>query len=92
MAKVERPLFSDEATGRIGCVVSFKKGAVWDSIVPQFHRSPGVSETQETQRIKFSAACVAWGILSVEEKQAYADDAPDNRTGFQFFLSQELAG
>lgn len=92
MAKVYRPLFADEATGRIGCVVSFKKGAVWDSIIPQFHRVRSISATQEAQRNKFSEACVAWGILSVEDKQAYADAAPDNRTGFQFFLSQELVG
>jgi len=92
LAKVYRPLFADVATGRIGCVVSFKKGAVWNSIVPQFHRSPWISATQEAQRNKFSAACVAWGILSAEEKQAYVDAAPNNRTGFQFFLSQELVG
>lgn len=92
MAKVERPLFSDEATGRLGCVVSFKKGAVWNSIVPQFHRTRIFSSTQAAQQAKFSAACVVWGELSVEEKQAYADDAPENRTGFQFFLSQYLTG
>lgn len=92
MAKVERPLFSDEATGRVGTAVSFKKGAVWDSIVPQFHRVRAVSSVLEAQRIKFSNACISWQALSVEDKQAYADAAPDNRTGFQFFLSQELVG
>jgi len=90
MAKVERPLFSDEATGRVGIVASFKKGAVWNSIVPQFHRTQAPTPELQTQRDKYSAACKAWRLLSPAEKQYYKDSAPEFWTGFQYYLSLVL--
>lgn len=92
MAKVERPLFSDEATGRVGTAISFKTGAVWNSIIPQFHRVQSDSLALRAQRDKFSAACSTWRGLSTETKQSYADAAQDGRTGFQYFLSTVLGG
>lgn len=90
MAKVERPLFSDEATGRVGLVGSFKKGSVWDSLVPQFHRTQAPTPELQAQRDKYSAACKAWQLLSDGEKQYYKDSAPEGRTGFQYYLSLVL--
>ena len=87
MAKVERPLFSDEATGRVGTFCSFKQGAVWNSIVPQFHRNQSPSPSLKNRRNLFTAACLSWRALSDEEKQAYKDGAPAGRTGFQYYLS-----
>lgn len=90
MAKVERPLFSDEATGRIGQAASFKKGAVWDSIVSQFHRKQKPTPALRAQRDKFKWACLTWRILSPAEQQNYKDDAPTGWTGFQYYLSLTL--
>ena len=86
MAKVERPLWSDEATGRVGQAISFKKGAVWNSITPQFHRNQAYSISLRTQRDKFRAACASWRLFSETEKQYYTDNAPSNLTGFQYYL------
>jgi len=90
MAKVERPLFSDEATGRIGMAISFKKGAVWDSIIPQFYRKQAPSPALQNQRNKYKAACDDWNLLSDDDKQYYKDNAPTGRTGFQYYLSVTL--
>lgn len=90
MAKVYRPLFSDEATGRVGDVVSFKKGAVWNSIISQFYRSRAVSASLAARRALFSSLCEAWQLLSSEDKQYYSDNAPEHRTGFQYYLSLYL--
>ena len=90
MAKVERPLFSDEATGKVGQAVSFKKGAVWDSIMSQFHRTQSPSPALKAQRDKYSVACKAWRLLSYAEKQEYKDNAQEGWTGFQYFLSLVL--
>lgn len=90
MAKVERPLFSDEATGRVGVVCSFKHGAVWDSIMPQFHRTEKPTTALQAQREKYKVACAAWRLLSYAEKQYYKDSAPEGRTGFQYYLSLVL--
>lgn len=86
MAKVDRPLWSDEATGRVGQSISFKKGAVWNSITPQFHRNPISSPALVTQRTKFSNACSIWRLFSEAEKQYYIDNAPSELTGFQYYL------
>ena len=90
MAKVERPLWSDEATGRIGLSCSFKNGAVWSSIVPQFHRVQSPSVPLSSHRSAFSSACKAWQLLSVEEKQYFSDNAPGFLTGFQYYLQAYL--
>lgn len=87
MAKVERPLFSDEATGKVGTVVSFKKGAIWNSIIPQFHRKKSTSASLRSQRNKYSAACAFWRSLSPAEKKPYFDNAPAGQNGFQYYLS-----
>ncbi len=90
MAKVYRPLFSDEASGRVGVVVSFKKGAVWNSIIPQFYRSRAVSALLTARRNLFSSLCESWQLLTPAEKQDYSDNAPEHRTGFQYYLSLYL--
>lgn len=90
MAKVERPLFSDEATGRVGMVCSFKKGAVWDSIMPQYHRTEKPTCALQAQREKYRVACAAWRLLSYEDKQYYKNSAPTGYTGYQYYLSLVL--
>jgi len=90
MAKVERPLFSDEATGRLGLSVSFRRADVWPQVTGHFNRSPTRRAGALAQRGKFKAACIAWNGLSVEQKQTYKEAAPDGWTGFNYYLSQVL--
>ncbi len=90
MAKVERPLFSDEATGRVGQAVTFKKGAVWNSIVGQYHRNKTVSPALTAQRVSFKSGCTSWRNLDEAAKQTYRDNAPTGYTGFQYYLSTIL--
>lgn len=86
MAKVERPLFSDEATGRIGQVCSFKKGAVWDSITPQFHRIKSESKESVYIRSNFKVCVEVWRLMSAEDKEYFNDNAPEFWTGYQYFI------
>lgn len=86
MAKVERPLFSDEATGRLGIIASFKKGAVWDSIVPQFHRIKSESKESISVRSNFKVCVAVWHSLSAEDKEYFNDNAPEFWTGYQYFM------
>ena len=90
MAKVEGPLFADEATGRIGQGLSFKKGSVWPQVLGQFHRGPSKSAILPAQKQAYSTACTAWQMLTTEEKQAFADAAPAGQTGFNYYLSLSL--
>ncbi len=90
MAKVDRPLFSDEASGRIGTTASFRKDTFWHLIVPQFHRTRSPSAPLAAHRARYSTACKAWRLLTPAEKQQYKDAAPDNWTGFQYYLNQNL--
>lgn len=86
MAKVERPLFSDEATGRVGLVASFKKGAVWNSIVPQFHRIKSESKESISVKSNFKVCVEVWHSLSAEDKKYFSDNAPEFWTGYQYFM------
>lgn len=86
MAKVERPLFSDEATGRIGLAASFKKGAVWNSIVPQFHRLKSESKRSIDARSAFKVCTVVWRGLSAENKEYFNENAIAGWTGYQYFI------
>lgn len=90
MAKVASPLYAVTATGRVSVVASFKQGAVWNSIVPQYHRHQAPTPALQNQRNKFKAACLAWRNLSPPERQTFSDDAPPEWTGFQYYLNQTL--
>lgn len=87
MAKVERPLFSDEATGRIGMAASFKKGAVWNSIVPQFYRKKSESKEVVAVRSSFKTCIGIWHGLANEERAYFVENAPTGWTGYQYFMS-----
>lgn len=90
MAKVERPLFSDEATGRVGQAISFRNEETWPKAVGQHHRSPSTSAALLANRAAFKSACASWRLLSQGEKDAYTAAAPGTMTGFQYFLQQTL--
>ena len=90
MAKVDSPLFADEATGKVGQALSFKRGAVWPQVLGQFHRTPSTSMTLPAKKEAYKTACVAWNALTSEEKQAFVDTAPGGQTGFNYFLSLTL--
>ena len=86
MAKVEGPMFADEATGRVGQAASFKKGAVWNSLVPQFHRTPSLSKARVAARSNFSECVNQWKALSSSAKQFYNDESPQGYNGYQYFI------
>jgi len=90
MAKVDSPLFADEATGRIGQALSFKIGAVWPQVLGQFHRCPSKSTTLPAKKAAYKAACTAWNNLTSGEKQEFVDAAPGGQTGFNYYLSLTL--
>jgi len=86
MAKVTGPLFSEEAQGRIGTTLSFRKTKVWYQATPQFHRGPARSNSLTAHRALYSAGCVAWGNLTPLEREAYADPPRAELSSFNYFM------
>lgn len=87
MAKVDRPIFSDEACGRLGTALSFQKRKVFATVCPQFSRRKCISEEAENIRVKFSACCITWRSKTAIEKEFYSNEAPGSLTGYQYFIS-----
>jgi len=90
MAKIDSPLFADEATGKVGQALSYKIGAVWPQVLGQFHRGPSKSAILQEKKQLYKNACITWHTLTTEEKQAFADAAPPGQTGFNYYLSLAL--
>jgi hypothetical protein len=91
MAKVERPLYGDTATGEIAGTLAFKKGDRFPRL--EIKRVPSKSRTlaQQSQRQRFYDGRSAWLSLSEAEQGEWNGDAPAGMTGYQFYLQAFLA-
>lgn len=87
MAKVDRPLFADEARGRIGVSLSFQKRKVFATVCPQFSRRESKTKKVVNKRNKFASCCRLWRALDDVERVYYIDNAPSGWTSYQFFIS-----
>jgi len=90
MAKVTGPLFSEEARGRLGTSLSYRKGKVWNQVTPQFHRGPARSAPLTAHRAFYAAGCVAWGGLTPTEKETCADPPRPELSAFNYFMQLYL--
>ena len=92
MAKVTGPLFSEEARGRLGTSLSYRKGKVWNQATGQFHRGPAHSDSLTAHRALYSAGCLAWGGLTPGVKEIYADPPRAELSSFNYFMQLYLLG
>lgn len=93
MVKVSGPLFSIEASGTLGDVLSYQRG--WGK--HRVTRKPGhrdaESAAQLTQREKFLEAVAYWHSLNSQEQAAYTAVAEGlQMTGYQYVLKEYLLG
>lgn len=97
MAKLDRPLFGDWATGTLARVLSFRHVAnpeepPGDPVIylgevaalPRSHCPP--APAQIAQRLLYASAVAAWRALSDEERAAWNTAKPTNLCGFNFFI------
>ena len=93
MVKVAGPLFSVEAQGTLGGVLTYQRGFGRHRVtVKPDHRDAGTDE-QLSQREKFLAAVAYWKALTVEAKAAYNVIAdPMQMTGYQYVLREHMLG
>lgn len=97
MAKLDRPLFGENATGTLARALSFRKTvnppdepgdpAIWWGTVakiPFISCPPSPGQTE--QRKRYAAAVAAWRALSGDARGYYNTNKPANLTGLNFFI------
>ena len=97
MAKLDRPLYGDTATGTLARALSFRSTAN----PPDPPGSPAIfmgtvakipfmscrpSPNQTGRRNLYAAAVAAWNALNTSERAPYILNKPVNLTGYNFFL------
>lgn len=90
MAIVDRPLYSDSATGKIRNTLSFFKRGIWDRVSSIAYHKQVYSPAQQALRETYRAAVVQWHGMTQQEKDVYNAAATGMLTGFNLFMSGYL--
>jgi len=87
MAILLEPLFSDEARGTIGQVITFKRPYLFHPIVsqPAFH-PVNWTQAKINQASSWKALCNQWRSLTDQQQSYCRDIAPGVLTGFNYFM------
>jgi len=93
MVKVSGPLFSIEARGTLGDVLTYQRGFGKHRVTRKpGHRDAG-TEAQLGQRTQFQWAVAYWHTLTELQKAEYTAIAnPMQMTGYQYVLKEYLTG
>jgi len=97
MAKLDRPLFGEWATGTFNRTLAFRQtinppdapgdtAVYWGTVAKLPGSACKPSAGQTTVRANYSAAVAAWNALSASEKELWRISKPSNLTGFNFFI------
>jgi len=92
MAKLERPLFADQAHGNICRSISYVRSKGWPSCRHLYHRRKTRTATQALQRSRFFAAKEAWHALTEGDKRNWNNYATPPLNGYNTFLKFYLTG
>jgi hypothetical protein len=93
MAKVTGPLFSVDARGTLGDVLTYQKGFGRHRVTRKPGHRDAESGGQLSQRGKFLAAIAYWKALTAEAKAAYNAIADAMQmTGYQYVLKLHMLG
>ncbi len=91
MAKAKAPLFSFQARGSVGKVLTFRESARQHVVSTLTDHPDARSAAQLAQRVRYFHAKTYWHVLTAEEKAALLTAArPDNMTGYNLLLRQYL--
>jgi hypothetical protein len=95
MARLESPLYGDEATGTLSRVLAFRRTVNHPSVARLPFITCPPTAAQIAHRQKYRDAVGAWHALTPAEQTAYQSNRPSNLSGLNFFLrcflSPELA-
>jgi hypothetical protein len=97
MAKLDRPLYGDEATGTLARVLSFRRtenppdapgdpAVYWGTVAKIPFMSCRPSSAQAMHRADYAAALAAWKALDPAGRAFYNENKPARLTGLNFFL------
>jgi hypothetical protein len=86
MAKLDRPLYGESATGTFARVLAYRKTTFYPSVARLPARKPIPSIKQKTQRSLYGAACDSWSAISTAERAQYNTCRPQNLSGFNFYV------
>ena len=92
MAKVEGPLYGEEATGSIHRLVNFTSQWGWHVVRKHLERKDRITVKRQRQRERFFAAKSAWNMLSNEEKMSWNARAPGTMNGYNAFIQAYMYG
>jgi hypothetical protein len=88
MAKIKGGLFSLDAVGSIANLLSFQSGSSGGRVIRK-PRTP--TNAPQANRDKYAAACVAWNLLTTEERSTWNNlAAPLKLTGFNLFVRDQM--
>jgi len=90
MARLDRPLFSEEATGTLARVLAFRRTANWGQAAQLPGSSCPPSASQVKQRTLYAAAIAAWHALPGDTRGYYNTNKPANLSGYNFFIRLHL--
>ena len=89
MAKVKGPLFSLNASGSVGDLMTFSARISGPQVRYQKKQKDVITGARTEQREFFKEAVEAWNALSEEEKEEYNERAkPLALTGYNLFISE----
>jgi hypothetical protein len=97
MAKLDRPLFGEYATGTLGRALAYRRTAnpsdepgipaiYWGTVAKIPIMSCGPSPGQVSHRSLFAAAVASWHALTDDERSSWRANKPADLTGWNFFL------
>jgi hypothetical protein len=86
MPILERPLYSDTASGELASTLAFKKGDRWPRLEVKRVAARSRTAGQAAQRDLFYGKKNAWHALTEPEKESYRNGAPSGWTGYSYFL------
>ena len=93
MVKVVGPLFSIEAHGTLGDILSYQRGFGKHRVTVKPDHRDAETEAQLEQRTKFQTAVAYWHTLTPPQKAEYTATAdPMQMTGYQYVLKLHMTG
>lgn len=90
MAKLDGPLYGEEATGRVAGVLYYRRTQPYPEIYSRPRARGPATPNQIAARERYREAVQAWGSLSQSARDQYNDCCLNQNTGFNLFLRLHL--
>jgi hypothetical protein len=91
MPKVSQPLFSETASGSVSPCLTFSQRNSGQQVRYQRKQKDKITVLRTVARANYSAAVLAWNLLTLAEKTVYVDRAKNlHYTGFNLFMKENI--